>query len=315
MLLTLTSSPSVGSYKILALFTFPGKSHFEVFKPLLGQLVVRGHEVTLVSPHCLDVNATSYRHVDLRDAYEPLVSVVGFEEGTHDLWGKLGEPVAISTMGTQVCQASLNHESVRNLLASGANNKFDLILLELFNSVCDVAYTKHFHSPFIGLTSHIPMSWTHSLVGNPNNPAYSASMLSFGSDDMTFDERVENVILTVWALVVHWYHSTVVLDPIARERFGQDLPSLGRMANNVSLVLAYAHFSVTRPKPAVPALIDVLGMHVGKPKQLPEVIRTAPLHCCTVNNALAPALFTVIGWRWKSPGNNKSETFINSESA
>lgn len=35
--------------KILALFTLPGKSHFNMFEPFLKGLVQRGHEVDVVS--------------------------------------------------------------------------------------------------------------------------------------------------------------------------------------------------------------------------------------------------------------------------
>lgn len=44
--------PSVDavSLKILGIFPHPGKSHFYFFHPILRELAVRGHDVTVISP-------------------------------------------------------------------------------------------------------------------------------------------------------------------------------------------------------------------------------------------------------------------------
>jgi hypothetical protein len=55
--------PPVKQLSILAFLPTEGKSHFMGFKPLLENLVSRGHNVTLVAPFPLDGAKRPYRHV------------------------------------------------------------------------------------------------------------------------------------------------------------------------------------------------------------------------------------------------------------
>lgn len=49
------------------------------------------------------------------------------------------------------------------------------------------------------------------------------------------------------------------------------MPRLSEIAKNTSLVLVNSHPILNRPRPQVPAVIDVGGMHVKKEKKLPDV--------------------------------------------
>ncbi|XP_075223753.1 UDP-glycosyltransferase UGT5-like isoform X2 [Lycorma delicatula] len=51
------------------------------------------------------------------------------------------------------------------------------------------------------------------------------------------------------------------------------MPPLWQIAKNTSLVLVNTHPTLNRPRPQVPAVIDVGGMHIGKPEKLPEDIQ------------------------------------------
>jgi glucuronosyltransferase len=59
---------------------------------------------------------------------------------------------------------------------------------------------------------------------------------------------------------------------IARRYFGDSLPPLADIARNTSLLLLNTHFSMNQPRPFVPQIVEVGGLHLSLPKPLPEVV-------------------------------------------
>lgn len=53
------SYPSIEGAKILAIFVFPGKSHFMMEKALVTELSHRGHEVTFITGNKFDSSKLS----------------------------------------------------------------------------------------------------------------------------------------------------------------------------------------------------------------------------------------------------------------
>lgn len=271
LLLVLSCITNCVGYKILAVFTHPGKSHFHSFRPLLEGLVKRGHQITLVSLFDLNVPITNYTHVNLENPYPSFMHMFDL----HQLYGKdflkvMYEPIYLNEIAVKVCENSLNSVPVQKLFNS--NESYDLIILEYFNSFCDLAYVLKFKAPFIALSSCLPLSWTSGYLGNPNNPSYIPNVLSPYTDKMSFFERTKNFIITTWTSAVHLYYSDYVIYSIVKKQFNVDLPLLSDVGRNISLLITNTHFTVIRPKPAVPTVIDLQGMHISTPKQLPKVI-------------------------------------------
>lgn len=91
------------------------------------------------------------------------------------------------------------------------------------------------------------------------------------SDRMSFLERVENTIAYVYNSVVSFLFMEIPGNMLAKRYFGDDVPDLRELAYNTSLMLENVHFSLTLPRPQVPNIIDVGGIHIGKVQQVPEV--------------------------------------------
>lgn len=56
-----------------------------------------------------------------------------------------------------------------------------------------------------------------------------------------------------------------------REHFGPDLPYVGDILKNTSLVLVNHHHALGFPRPYVPNMVEIAGVHINEPKQLPTV--------------------------------------------
>lgn len=125
--------------------------------------------------------------------------------------------------------------------------------------------------PFIGLSSSIIQPFQYDRLGLPSNPAYITNHFMGFSEHMTFLERVENTLLYGLHNLVGIFWVDLPGDEIARRVFGDDLPPVSKIANNMSLLLINTHFALDRPKPIVPGYVEVGGMFIGKPKKLPQV--------------------------------------------
>jgi glucuronosyltransferase len=61
------------------------------------------------------------------------------------------------------------------------------------------------------------------------------------------------------------------MDKIAKKYFGNSTSLPSEIERNISLVMVNTHFSVDYPRPLVPAMIEVGGMHITPGKELPLV--------------------------------------------
>lgn len=60
---------------------------------------------------------------------------------------------------------------------------------------------------------------------------------------------------------------------LLRKRFGNDMPDIRDLVQQTSLILVNQHYSLSGAKPLSPAVIEIGGIHIQKPKTL-ELVST-----------------------------------------
>lgn len=255
--------------KILVLFPHPGKSHFDVFYPLLKALSERGNQLTVIS-HFPQKNQTNfYRDINLKGTTTTLLNVIPIDLVTGSRIEKYTGAMLIDYFGRISCSTGLQSKQVHELLNSEEN--YDIILMEMFNSHCFAGFIEKFKAPFIGLSSHVLMPWTNDWFGNPNNPSYIPVIFMDYSDNMSFRERVENTVMLVFNKIFYEYFITPLSEELSVKHLG--VPISRNIMYNASAILVNSHFTLNRPRPVVPGVIEVGGMHIGKINPLPEVCK------------------------------------------
>jgi glucuronosyltransferase len=253
--------------KILGVFPHIAKSHFLMSEALMKGLAARGHEVVVISPFPQKTPVPNYTDISLVGTMPSFVSTVPLDDIAP---GSVYSIVKLlSDIGVTGCEKTLSHPPVLKLINS--EQKFDLVITELFNTDCYVGFAYKFQVPFISISTTPLMPFGCERFGNPGNPAYIANLFLGHSDRMSFTERLVN---TVYWKIINWeYHYWFDMPSqlIARKYFGQNLPPLADIVRNTSLVLVNRHFTLNQPVPNVPAVIEVGGLHVEIPKKLPEV--------------------------------------------
>jgi glucuronosyltransferase len=259
---------AVVSYDILALFPHPWKSHVDVFLPLTKALAEKGHRVTVVSHFPLKSPVDNYTDVRLGDESTSFIEVFSMDNyrgRRTEKWLTLNGLEEYAEYACTIGSGSIALQDFRK-----GNHTFDVIIAEFFNTDCFLGFVHEFKAPLIGISSSTIMHWINERFGNPTHPAYIPNTVMDYSDRLSFFERVENVLV---GLVQQAIFNTVFTkndERIAREFF-KDLPSLREIFFNSSLLLVNTHFSLNLPKPQVPAVIEVGGIHLDKLKQLPQV--------------------------------------------
>lgn len=161
----------------------------------------------------------------------------------------------------------MNNTHVRSLLES--NKTFDLVILELM--LCDglLGFGHFYNAPTI-VVSTVGSSYNVDKdTANSYPYAYVPSVFISLTDEMTFLERVQNTLHSIFTQIFYNLIIDASQEKALHEHF-PDAPPLIELASNVSLVFLNAHYSVVEtPRPYMPKMIPLGGLHV-QPQTLPK---------------------------------------------
>lgn len=93
----------------------------------------------------------------------------------------------------------------------------------------------------------------------------------------TFWDRLLNTYDYAYTYSLHWWYDRRATE-IGRTYFGKDAPDAHTLRKQISLVFVNSHFSFDLPRPWGTNLIEIGGIHVAKPKPLPEVSKITVMY-------------------------------------
>lgn len=140
-------------YNILVVMPASGRSHFHFLEPLLKALTVRNHNLTVVSFFQHKEKLQNYREVLITTNTTNftgvgLLDLTQFQNTKYEMY-KNGNFLAY--LSEAVCQVLLSNPKVRGILKE--NNRFDLVIVELFHTNCHLGFARAFATPMIGKLS------------------------------------------------------------------------------------------------------------------------------------------------------------------
>lgn len=261
---------SAQAANILGFFALSGASHNNVFTALTKELASRGHHLTVVTPHPLKTLPSNYEQIDVSRAI--LKHFTGFDKvnviGAVEIFSK------ILNMTTSSCRDTLQLPEIQNLMDSKKSGKtFDLILASHFFSECFLGFSHIYDAPVILISPSGAFPHTDSLVGNVALPSYVPNTFFAFSDRMTFLQRTVNFLSYV---AMNSFANFVMYpshEKIMKEFFGDFVPSIPELQRRISMIFLNNHFTYNYPRPSVPTIVEVGGMHVKKPNPLPKELK------------------------------------------
>ena len=246
------------------------KSHSTTLQPYLKALVAKGHEMVVISYFPQKESVANYTDIVLGD---PLMTP-SLEKGisleyVQSVKNPIFNVIHLAKYGVHTCEIVLSHPLVKRLIRS--DEKFDVVINEIFHTDCFLPFAYKFKAISIAFSTSVLMPWANDRFGNPDNPSYIPNLFTSYSDDMNFTERIENAITSVLYKMLYRFFSDFPSQHLVHEHFGQDIPDLAELAMNTSLLLVNSHFSLNAPRPLVPSVVEIGGLHIPKPKPLPQV--------------------------------------------
>lgn len=262
---------SLDSARILALLPYNARSHFVVMEPLLQALADRGHHLTVVSSFPRSQNQTlkNYRDIDLSGYLPPVISNYTLEGIQEAMPHVFKNALFIAEIHTAVCEKVLRDDRVMSLL----DEKFDLIIGEIFGSDCFNYFQYQLRIPMISWVTSTPLPWMAGRTGLPDNPSYIPNYFVDYSPHMNFTQRVFNTVTLWYVKIAYYIFSELPSHRLAENVLKKSLPSMESMNSWTSLVLVNSHYSLSQSRPFPPNIVEVGGIHIKQPKPLPKVSR------------------------------------------
>jgi glucuronosyltransferase len=180
--------------------------------------------------------------------------------------------VMLWILGNHLCDKFLQHAAVQDLIHSN-DQQFDLIITEAFNSDCVLGFAHKFKVPVVQVVTFGGTSWMGDWVGNPSPYSYVPDPFQNFGDRMDFCERVLNTLGITFQKMTRFFYFLPKQQALMEKYFGDyaPLPSISELHSSTSLLLINHHFSISYPRPLMPNVVQVGGMHVKPAKKLPEV--------------------------------------------
>ncbi|XP_063216516.1 UDP-glycosyltransferase UGT5-like [Bacillus rossius redtenbacheri] len=261
--------------RILGVFPVTSVSHQVVYLALMRELARRGHQVTVITTDPLnDPSLGNYSEIDVSFMYEDYRRRFNFAGRRMDDRSPYDLAESLLVYGARWCEMLLEHEPVQRLISpENTRARFDLVFLEWLNTPATYGFAHRFSAPMIGVASLPPFAFCHDSVGNPTNPSYIPEAFLPYSDRMTFFQRLDTL---VYSLRTRWFFYGAVVprhQAIAERHFGPSMPSVLDLHYNVSMLFVNFEPSFHPPRPEVPAVVHLSGLHINPPKPLPQELQ------------------------------------------
>ncbi|XP_055920184.1 UDP-glycosyltransferase UGT5-like [Eupeodes corollae] len=265
---------SIYGARILGLFPYPGKSHFDFFHPLFLGLAEAGHEVTVVSYFPNKQPVANYTDLTL-DSLPVIVNYVDLKmiEMLH-FWLReirLANFVVLHQLGVEACDAAFQSNAIKEVLKS--SKKFDVVLVENFSNDCMLAIAHKLGAPVVGLTSHAPMPWHYNRMGSPFVSSFMPNHFLGHSSEMSFLQRLNNIVHQRLANFLYDFVTQRATNNMIRKYYGDSVPPIEDLVMNTSLMLINQHYSLNGPTPYTPGIVEIGGLHIQKAKPLDKELK------------------------------------------
>lgn len=184
-------------------------------------------------------------------------------------FGHFLEFFLLHNWGKESCENALNSTVIQKILRD--KKKYDVVIMEQFNSDCMTGVGYKLNAPYIALSSCAMMPWHYERIGNPHIPSYIPALFMGYSEDMNFKERLGNWITVHGIKMLYSIFTDPQSNELIEKYVGKGLPDVKELSAKTSLMLVNQHYSMSGAKPNSPGVIEIGGVHIQEPKEIDEV--------------------------------------------
>uniref|UniRef100_A0A8D8WM44 UDP-glucuronosyltransferase n=1 Tax=Cacopsylla melanoneura TaxID=428564 RepID=A0A8D8WM44_9HEMI len=274
VLLTLLVISTAESANILAIFPTASYSHQMPLLAIARALAERGHNLTVITPNPLTEPKANYTEIDVSFSYE-YWKPKSNKEQLIKLQKKMNhwEIIPIFQGFSKMIEIQLNSTPIQNFIKyiDREKVKFDLVLYEDLMHTAYLGILPKIGSPplITLLTLNLPCS-LDDCFGSVCNPSYVPDLMTGFTNKMSFLERFENYMFSLYMYIFINPKMFRIQDDLALKYFGLTSHSTIQLVQNKSLILSTTSWLYQYPRPVYPYTINVGPTHIGTTKPLPQ---------------------------------------------
>ncbi|XP_054738721.1 UDP-glycosyltransferase UGT4-like [Anastrepha obliqua] len=279
----LASAPSIDGAKILAVYAYPGKSHFMMHRVLISELVKNGHEVTMITAYTMtSLNlGSNYTEILIEPVYDYLKDIQT-SSGVNSIFDMSKDVSGFLIMIKSLCIASTEHALKQPKVQAIINAKqtegvYDLLLVEQFYQEAFLVLAHIYNIPVISTATFAKEHYMSQMFGLITPWSYVPHGSLPLTDQMSFWERVQNVYNSLYTDFNREFQYFPMVDAMVEKYFGHlpiKFPSVSAMEKNLSAILINNHTPLSTAGPTMDNMINVGGMHIYPPNPLPTELQS-----------------------------------------
>ncbi|XP_053964603.1 UDP-glucosyltransferase 2-like [Anastrepha ludens] len=275
----LAATPPSNGARILAVYSFPGKSHFMMHRALMSELIKNGHQVTMITAYTmaslnLGCNYTEILIEPVYDFWKDIKEDAGakniFELTTMDVPAFFQ---MLQVLGMATTEHALKQPKVQAIInTKQTEGVYDLLLVEQFYQEAFLALSYIYKIPIVSTSTLGYENHMSQMVGIITPWSYVPHGFLPYTDRMSFWERAKNAYYSLYEDLHREYKYFPLMDELVTKYFGHlgiDLPKVSAMEKRLSAILLNSYAPLTSARPTIDALVPVGGMHIYPPEKLP----------------------------------------------
>ena len=169
---------------------------------------------------------------------------------------------------TSIARRTFKGMSLKCLFFYRRNESYDLLVIQQVYTYAFLGLAHHFGSPpVIGISTVGTLEHQMWQMGNPIQFPIEPFFPTKLKYPMNFLQRIQNVFF----IIQHNYFTDYNWrkhDKLMRKHFGDDLPPVEKLAQNLSLLLHYYNEITDNVVAQMPGIINIGGLHIGHRKQI-----------------------------------------------
>ncbi|XP_050538821.1 UDP-glucosyltransferase 2-like [Daktulosphaira vitifoliae] len=248
--------------KILSIESIAGKSHWNFLSSVLNELSTE-HEVTVLTPF-LDGNRENYTEINSESLHYLILDLditFMFKFFKNPIMSLL----LLTIYQRKFCDRLIDHEFVKKIIRG--EQKFDIIVLEPFWSSCTAFIGHKLGIPQIYVVpTPIPTQSMPLYTGLYYNPSYESHFSYPKRIPNGFYDRLSNTVLFLTTITIPWLVNTV------QNLYNKKMYDIEELKHDPSLIFVNGNPITDVPKVLQPNVINVGGIHLKTPKEIPEDI-------------------------------------------
>uniref|UniRef100_W8BZE5 UDP-glucuronosyltransferase n=1 Tax=Ceratitis capitata TaxID=7213 RepID=W8BZE5_CERCA len=282
LVVLVAQAPTTNGAKILAVFSFPGKSHYMMHNTLIEELLKHGHQVTAITgltlgPEKLGSNYTEILIDPMCRYWEELPK----QFGGGDIYNIDTDVVVflkiVHFMGVLTTEHALKQPNIQAIInAKETQGVYDLLLVEQFAQEAFLALAHIYNVPVISSATFAQQTYMSQMFGIMSPWSYVPHGFLPYTEHMSFLERIKNTYYCLRHDLEREYSYYPQMDELVQKYFGHlpiKFPSISAMTQNLSAILINNHAPLNSAGPLSDSFINVGGMHIKPPKPLPSDIK------------------------------------------